>query len=64
MNNSSEPSISEVIRHFAGCETCFEDHGSYPESVSCYCKCHEGYEERWAKLKDMTRHILAGAGER
>jgi hypothetical protein len=51
--------LVETLRHFAGCVECYEDHGSYPESVSCYCRCHDGAEERWPYNKRRALKILS-----
>jgi hypothetical protein len=49
----------KLVAHFGGCVNCVDDHGSYPESVSCYCNCHDGAEKRWPALREAALAILA-----
>ncbi len=46
------PEVGDLLRLFF-CMNCMDTHGSFPQSVSCYCHCHEGVdsEERWPSVR-------------
>lgn len=50
--------VRAIVEHFGGCAQCREEHGGYPESVSCYCSCHDGAEGRWPDVKAMVEALL------
>lgn len=41
-----------LVRLFC-CERCLDNHGSNPQSVSCYCRCHDSTrdEARWPMVR-------------
>lgn len=54
------PTLIALVAHFGGCAQCCDDHGEFPESVSCYCCCHDGAEERWADTLQAAARNLFG----
>lgn len=58
----SDASTARLLSLFF-CEECVDTHGSNPQSVSCYCKCHHSIrdEARWLTVR---RYVLAALRER
>jgi hypothetical protein len=54
-----------VMSHLC-CDDCLDEHLENPQSVSCYCSCHNSRldEARWAEMKDHIKSIWPTADER
>lgn len=59
----SRETLLKLVEHFGGCTHCCETHGSYPESISCYCDCHRGAAGRWPELEKNAIAALTEAKE-
>lgn len=44
------------------CAKCVDEHGENPQSVSCYCECHDSVrdEARWPTVRALVLAALAG----
>lgn len=56
--SSIHAEIAFLLRLFF-CEHCFDEHGRNPQSVSCYCDCHDSTRDydRWPLVRE---HVLKG----
>lgn len=48
------------------CDECLDEHFENPQSVSCYCRCHDSERDEvaWAEMKDHIKAIWPRGDER